>query len=98
MFNPIRFETDLLMKCLNCRNRFWIDGDLPIGSCPCTKCGSVNIDNVHQGDLPEQTFDLVDEELKDLQRKLKNKKDRTSKDIIKFGTLLDHWNQRKNKK
>jgi len=97
MFNPIRFDTDLMMKCLDCKNRFWIDGDTPIGKSSCTGCGSKNIDHVHRGDMPDQTFGLVDQELKDLQRQLKNKKDRTSKDLQQFGTLLDRWSQRKPK-
>lgn len=97
MFNIIRFDTDILMKCLDCKVLFWIDGDSRIGSNSCV-CGSKNMDRASRSDLKRNTFELVDDEIKKLQRKMKKKTDRTPEDFETYALLLDRWSKRKPKK
>jgi predicted Zn-ribbon and HTH transcriptional regulator len=45
---PIRNDNEILFVCLDCKKRFWVDGNNKPGESPCPDCKSNNIDVVTQ--------------------------------------------------
>lgn len=43
---PIRIDDKLLFECLDCKKRFWDEGEKKIGEIKCPHCGSLNYDIV----------------------------------------------------